>query len=278
MTRVPAVSICSYTSPTTTFAEDAQLAAQFRFDGVGVAEDKMTSSRDEIDISALERNGLRASVCIPRNIAPLPLSPAGPFGGPDNPEARLDLLCASVRRLARLKPACILLLTGSTSASDTEARRLVVEGIREAARVAKADGISLGIEPAMAGLSIVNDLDATVALIEEIDEPNVGVLYDVANVAGTVDAVASTARHAQRVVGVHVNDRLTAAIDGDRCFPGDGILDVPSLLAALERGGYTGWYDVEVFSDWLRALPVDEIFARARCAWDRTWRATCELC
>ncbi len=35
----------------------------------------------------------------------------------------------------------------------------------------------------------------------------------------------------------------------DRVLPGDGVADVPAILAALERAGWDGYYDLEIFSD-----------------------------
>jgi sugar phosphate isomerase/epimerase len=51
-------------------------------------------------------------------------------------------------------------------------------------------------------------------------------------------------------VGVHVNDwREPTRGWADRVLPGDGAADLPAILAALERAGWDGFYDLEIFSD-----------------------------
>jgi sugar phosphate isomerase/epimerase len=69
----------------------------------------------------------------------------------------------------------------------------------------------------------------------------------------------------------------------DRVLPGDGIIDLPPLLAALDEGGFTGWYDLEIFSDdgrygtdlpdslWKR--PPVELLTAGRDAFFREWNA-----
>jgi sugar phosphate isomerase/epimerase len=47
-----------------------------------------------------------------------------------------------------------------------------------------------------------------------------------------------------------------------RRLPGEGEFDIPGYVAALRGLGYTGPWGVEVLSDALRALPIDEIFDR----------------
>ena len=53
-----------------------------------------------------------------------------------------------------------------------------------------------------------------------------------------------------RFVGVHVDDwREPTRGWADRVLPGDGIADLPAVLGALERAGWDGFYDLEIFSD-----------------------------
>ena len=56
--------------------------------------------------------------------------------------------------------------------------------------------------------------------------------------------------HGHRIVGVHVNDwREPTRGWADRIIPGDGVADIAGILAALERAGWRGDYDLEIFSD-----------------------------
>jgi sugar phosphate isomerase/epimerase len=85
-------------------------------------------------------------------------------------------------------------------------------------------------------------------------------------------------------VGVHVNDRraLTRSWK-DRVLPGDGVIDLPAILGALEAGGYDSWFDLEIFSDngafgddypdSLWKLPPVEVVRRGHAGFRRAWEA-----
>lgn len=57
---------------------------------------------------------------------------------------------------------------------------------------------------------------------------------------------------------------LDHAMSHERLLPGDGALDLPGFLRALARTGSRAPIAVEIFSDELAALPVDQV--AARCA------------
>jgi sugar phosphate isomerase/epimerase len=85
-------------------------------------------------------------------------------------------------------------------------------------------------------------------------------------------------------VGVHIADwREPTRGWADRVLPGDGVAALPSILGALERAGWDGYYDLEIFSDngtfgnaWpdsLWGVPRDELVRAGREAFERTWEA-----
>jgi sugar phosphate isomerase/epimerase len=89
-------------------------------------------------------------------------------------------------------------------------------------------------------------------------------------------------RHARRIVGVHLSDRRDPPRGWcDRVLPGDGVIPLPEIFAALEAGGFNGWYDLEVLSDnglfgndyadsvW--KLPPEQIVRKGRDGFLRAW-------
>ncbi|HEX7526922.1 MAG TPA: hypothetical protein VF327_11475, partial [Gaiellaceae bacterium] len=48
-----------------------------------------------------------------------------------------------------------------------------------------------------------------------------------------------------------------------RALPGEGEFPIRAYVAALREAGYSGPWGVEVLSEELRALPIEEIFDRA---------------
>ena len=65
-------------------------------------------------------------------------------------------------------------------------------------------------------------------------------------------------------MGFHVSDWLVPTRDLllDRGMMGDGVIDLPLLRAAVERAGFDGMVEVEIFSaaDWW-TRPEDEVLA-----------------
>jgi sugar phosphate isomerase/epimerase len=51
--------------------------------------------------------------------------------------------------------------------------------------------------------------------------------------------------------------------DFDRVLPGEGVLDLPEIISALEDSGYEGYFCIEMFSAKLWELPAEE--AARRC-------------
>jgi sugar phosphate isomerase/epimerase len=83
-------------------------------------------------------------------------------------------------------------------------------------------------------------------------------------------------------VGVHVCDvREPTRCFADRLLPGDGVADVPRILGLLDRAGWDGFYDLEIFSDngafgnalpdSLWDVPADELARRGRTAFLDCW-------
>ena len=69
----------------------------------------------------------------------------------------------------------------------------------------------------------------------------------------------------------------------DRVLPGDGVADLPGILAALDEAGWRGPYDLEIFSDdgtfgndyegSLWRLAPQELARRGREAFAAAWKA-----
>ncbi len=89
-------------------------------DGIGVWELKLED--DNAALELLEESGLGRASAVPAipSILPLPL-----MDGPEDPQARIDAICASVHRLAAFRPSGVVCLTGPGEDRDT-----VVEGLR----------------------------------------------------------------------------------------------------------------------------------------------------
>jgi sugar phosphate isomerase/epimerase len=215
------------------------------------------------------------------SILPIPLE------GPPDPQERVEAICASIQRLAPFRPTGIVCLTGAAGALDDDrARDVVVEGLRTIATEAEGAGLRVGVEPlhgeAHADWTIIASIPEAVELIEEASHPALGIQFDTWHLWDTESLAEDIERECHRFVGVHVADwRNPTRSWADRVLPGDGIIDLPAIFGTLERAGWDGFYDLELFSDngtfgnaWpdsLWDISTAELARRGKAAFTKVW-------
>ena len=284
----PQYSVCPLTMPDTTFEEDLELVLASGASGIGIAEGKLRDGEDQALLAALKASGLKVAGGIPANLAPLPLRPPVMYPGPDDPAVRIELMRESVKRLAPFDPDCIIVTTGSSEGySKDEAWSIAADGIREVALLAADLGTRLAVEVVRGDLgfdaSFVRTLPEAAEFIELVGEANVGLCYDVYHVWDSPEILQNTERLAAQTFVVQISDWPDPPRSlADRRIPGEGIIDLAGIFGALDRGGYDGWYELEIFSDdgrWgsdfpdsLWKLPPSDLLARSREAFDQLWQ------
>ncbi|WP_459985326.1 sugar phosphate isomerase/epimerase family protein [Nocardioides sp. AN3] len=274
--------------PDTTFEEDLELVRSSGASGIGIAEGKLRDGEEQTQLAALKASGLKVAGGIPANLAPLPLRPPVMYPGPEDPAVRIDLMRESVERLAAFKPDCIIVTTGSCEGyAKDEAWSIAADGIRDVARLAGDLGTRLAVEVVRGDLgfdaSFVRTLPEAAEFIALVGEANVGLCYDVYHVWDSPDVLHNTEQLAAQTFIVQVCDWPDPPRSlADRRIPGEGIIDLPAIFGALQRGGYDGWYELEIFSDdgrWgndfpdsLWKLQPSELLERSREAFDQLWQ------
>jgi sugar phosphate isomerase/epimerase len=274
----PRFSISQVTTLASSFADDVRVYSDAGADGIGIWETKLPPGGDDEALELLQQASLGSASAAPAvpSILPLPL-----MEGPSDPRERVDAMCASIHRLAAFGPSCVICLTGPGDDRET-----VVSGLRVLGEEAARAGVRVGLEPInrVGGedWTIITTLGEAVELLEEADHPALGLQVDTWHIWNTPNVVEEIERYANRFVGVHVADwREPTRGWCDRALPGDGAADLPVLLGALDRAGWDGFYDVEIFSDngtfgdaypdSLWDLPPDELVQRARDGFSRVW-------
>jgi sugar phosphate isomerase/epimerase len=254
---VPPFAVGQYTTAKLSFAEDLEAYRAAGAQGVGIDVGLKLGGReqaDPADLELLRRSGLRATfVFLPvPSILPMTVMPSGDV---DDPGARVEAMCRAVRGLVAFDPISFVLTTGPVGEHEpARAREIAVDGLARVARAAADVGAKVAIEPMHASIaaeySWITSLPAAAELLDEVDEPNTGIMFDIWHLWDTPGLLEEIGRNAGRIVGVHVDDwRDPTRSWCDRALPGDGIADTARILGALDDAGYDGWYELEIFSD-----------------------------
>ena len=192
----------------------------------------------------------------------------GMFPASSAPEraVRIDDNRRAIDEAVAVGAEVLVLVCGAAPDRDiSAARAMVADGITAIASHAAACGIRLGIEPLhpafAADRSCITTLREARLLAERFDVATVGVVVDVYHVWWDPERDAEIALLGDRIAGYHVNDWLVPARDVllGRGMMGDGVIELRSIRGAVERAGYRGPIEVEIFNEAIWSMPVDDL-------------------
>ena len=154
--------------------------------------------------------------------------------------------------------------------TDEDGKKLaaLVKSMRECGDYAQQNGVVLSLENHFG--TMTTSAHETMRIINAIDHPAVGVLYDQANIAFFPAEEYEEAIELQKgkIFFVHCKDlvyrggtpqkpkfnMVSHINEEDRTvhsrIPGDGILDWPGILKRLKEIGYDGWISLEYERRW----------------------------
>lgn len=151
------------------------------------------------------------------------------------------------------------------------ARERVVDALAELAPYAGAAGVRLAIEPLhpmfASDRCVVSTLDQALTVAERFPATQVGVMVDAYHVWWDPAVYPQIARAGAggRICGFQVCDWITPLPAGvllGRGMIGDGCIELRRLREAVDRAGYTGPIEVEIFNESVWALPGADVLAR----------------
>ena len=185
----------------------------------------------------------------------------------------------AVDEAAALGSPCLVLVVGglpqfsrpgSAPSKDlAAAHRMVEDGIAALLEYAQGARVPLAIEPLhpmyAADRACVNTLGHALDLCDRLDPDGSGALGVALDVYHTwwdprlFDDIRRTG--AKRLLAYHVCDWLVPTRDLllDRGMMGDGVIELRRIREAVEAVGFSGFVEVEIFSDewWLK--PMDDV-------------------
>ena len=187
-------------------------------------------------------------------------------------QKNLDDNRRAIDEAAALGADCLVLVVGGLAGGSRDivaARQMVSDGIAAVLPHAKASGVPLAIEPLhpmyAADRSCVNTLRQALDMCEQLGT-DVGVAIDVYHVWWDPELAEQIARagRMKRIFAHHICDWLVPTKDmlTDRGMMGDGVIDLKSIRRMIEKAGFFGAQEVEIFSadNWWKR-PAEEVIA-----------------
>jgi len=179
---------------------------------------------------------------------------------------RIDDNRRAIDEAAALGAPVLVLVCGAAPDRDiAAARQMVADGIAAIADYAAERGVLLGIEPLhpafAAERSCITMLSEARQLAERFPLGRVGVIADVYHIWWDPDLYLEIERTAPRLLGFHVNDWLVPATNVlmNRGMMGEGVIELRRIRAAVDRTGYDGPIEVEIFNEEVWSMPIDEL-------------------
>jgi len=239
--------------------------------------------RDQVQATGLKE---AASIVRTNNMRVTGLCRGGMFPATDKAglAAAIDDNKRAIDEAAAIQADCLVLVVGGLpkgSKNLPAAREMVADGLAAILPYARENRMPLAIEPLhpmyAADRACINTLEQALDVCDLLGD-GVGVAIDMYHVWWDPKLYAQIARAGAsgRIFAHHICDWLVPTRDLllDRGMMGDGIIDLRAIRVAMEKAGYRGPQEVEIFSSenwWKR--PGEEVLAT--CA--ERFLATCHL-
>ena len=172
-------------------------------------------------------------------------------------QARIDDNKAFIHLSAELGSPLLVIVPGAhPGQSLAESRLQIRKGIEAILKEAETSGVRLAIEPlhpmyadtrsAIVTLEQANDL------CRELEHPLLGVAIDVYHLWWDPNLPREIERsgNGNKIFAFHVCDWKSPTTDflNDRGLMGEGCIDIPGIRREVEKNGFSGFIEVEIFS------------------------------
>ena len=191
--------------------------------------------------------------------------------GPLAPQGRqgvVDDFRRSIDETAELGGEILTIVVGGVEPGTKGVREslgIVTDRLSAVLDYAADRGVKLALEPLhpMYGgdRSCLPTVRDALDICDVLNSETLGVAVDVYHVWWDTDLPRQLERAGTRIMGFHLCDWLVPTTDFllDRGMMGDGVADLKALRAGVERAGYAGFCEVEIFSanNWWKRDPAE---------------------
>lgn len=193
---------------------------------------------------------------------------------PPDEYREIKLRCQELCRLARAMSCDKMVVVPSPTPEGVgweEIKHESARVLKELSEIATSYEIKLAFEFLGFGWCSVRTLSQCWEIVRSTDRPNVGLVIDTCHFyAGGSNLRAIRQVDPNKILIVHINDveerPLDTIEDAHRLLPGEGVIPLDDILAALKQTGFDGLCSVELFRpEYWERVPA-ELAAAARTA------------
>ncbi|MDP6125279.1 MAG: sugar phosphate isomerase/epimerase family protein, partial [Candidatus Latescibacteria bacterium] len=164
-------------------------------------------------------------------------------------------------------------LAGRDEAYKSNMRQFA-DVVRRIAAAAGEYGVSLAMEVNWCGMC--RSIRTMATMVEMVDRDNVGAVWDPAHFFSTSSRLSDLKQLQSKIIHAHLNDfrdciNEVMDINGDRVIPGQGVLPLRDWTDAVSDAGYKGYHCVELFSEDVWTLSLDEIATSVKAGCLEVW-------
>lgn len=195
--------------------------------------------------------------------------------GMDREKARADNR-KIIDEAAEIGAPLVVLVCGAVPELDLlTQRQQIAEGIHSLIPHAKAAGVRLAIEPLhpmyAADRSAICTMDQANNIVLALDSEQVGIAIDVYHVWWDHFLKAEVERATGTIFAFHVCDWRVPTRDMllDRAVMGDGCIKINDIRGWVEKAGFKGFIEVEIFSEELWGMDQERLLKRIKNAYLR---------
>lgn len=190
-------------------------------------------------------------------------------------ERAIDDGSRALDEAAELGAPTLLVISGPLRSTDIDtAEGQLKEGLQRLADVASERGIALALEALhpmdMTQWTVIPTVDKALDIVDELDHPSIRLMLDLYNSWWDPRLPQAIRRAGARTASVQLADwRNPTRSFTDRTVPGRGVAPLAQLIAVVEEAGYSGFYDLEIFSDeiWENPEQYETIISEALHWW-----------
>jgi sugar phosphate isomerase/epimerase len=254
MSQIPplALGVCSWSLQVTSIAELSRLMGDLGVEYTQIAcGDPHHASWEEGDDMprAARQSGLKmtgAMLGFPGEdyTTPQTIQATGGFGDPTLRPERLDRLAWALERTVSLGLTDLMLHAGFLPEPGSPDRRPFLDTLAKAGQMAADKGITLAFETGQETADLLRQT------LDDLKAPNLKVNFDPANMLlyDMGDPIRAVEILGPDIRSVHVKDARRPTVKGawgEEVPLGEGEVDIPRFVRALQAAGYTGPLVVE---------------------------------